>query len=106
MVKTFPKLKYKILNQGGPIVNTGWIISQSDEMALIVLDFKSKNCQIEGYSDDSIFVGATENSTNLELNKNSEPTEIKINSFKGFEIICSEFRRYSLFVTLLKKNVW
>ena len=106
------ELNFKILNQGGPIANHGWIISQNDEIAAVTIDFASKRCEIiatgSGNEDScpTIYIQGGEYGLHLLKGLEKEPTEISFTDFPNYDILCSEFSRYSLYVTLVKKGIW
>lgn len=111
-MRDYPPLNFKILNQGGPIANRGHIVSQSDELVLVHIDFKSKWCEIAatGGSNENegptIYIEITKQSLYINEEAQSDFTEIEFPDFKEFDIICSEFSRYSLYVTFVKKGIW
>lgn len=111
-VKAIPQwepCKFKIVNQGGPIVNSAHVVSGVSHVAAIHVDMKSKRCTIDawGVQNDgspTIYIGANCESLYLTPGFEKHSTEISFPEFKGWDFWATEISRYSLHICFVKKG--
>lgn len=104
-------IEINIKKQGAPIADYAYIERQGDEIALVVIDMKSKGCIIR-YTHGSLYdmppsvvVGADEHSLYLsgEFGRD-ETTEIELPEFIGWSIWAESEGRYDLYLCLIKNS--
>lgn len=100
-----------IKRQGAPVADYAYIERESDEIALVVIDMKSKGCVIKYvfgslYGDPpSVIVGTDEHSLHLsEEFDRDETTEIELPEFTGWSIWTESEGRYDLYLCLIKNS--
>ena len=108
------KQKYTPINikrQGAPVADYAYIERESDEIALVVIDMKSKGCVIKYifgslYNDPpSVVIGTDKYSLHLsdEFDRD-ETTEIELPEFIGWSIWTWSEGGYDLYLCLIKHN--
>jgi hypothetical protein len=102
------KIKVKIVTQGGPVVNDGWIVASGPDIAAVDIDLSSKYCVVEATSGSHdglapmVYIGADKNSLHLKKGREAKTTEIALPQYKGWQIWMSELSRYTLSICLIK----
>lgn len=101
----------RVVIQGAPIVNDGYIHARGDSVVAIYIDMRSKRCRVgaTGGGDDGpkIEIEADGDGASLHLDE-SQPrdavTWIALPEFIGWQVFCAELSRYTLAVCLVKEN--
>ena len=100
----------KITHQGAPIVNYALVFKQTEDITLILLDMKSKRCEVvsHDYDPDGTpllgIVGSNE-STGLDpAHEAISITEVAFPDLKGMTIWMDEGGRYSFKLCFVRKD--
>jgi hypothetical protein len=104
-------IKIKVVEQGGIIINNGWIVAISDNFVALEIDLKSKRGEITGSTrgkNDApcIMLEGTPDSVHLKKGKEEKWTLINFPNFKGYYFWCGEICRYTLRVCLMKIKLY
>lgn len=105
---------FTIHEQGAPEVCNAYVYKRSDDIAVIYVDMKTKNCEVAcivGNIDNTngVAVQVTEGSWQFDKRRKDKfgykDTTILFKGFdydKGWRIACSQCSRYTLTVVLIK----
>lgn len=100
---------FTIIQQGAPVINSGYIVEQSENLIAIEIDMKSKYCEVALFTHKDpenicgLMIGTNEDSLNLKEDAAKDTyTEIEFTNFKGFRIFAANIGRYMLSVCLIK----
>lgn len=109
------KIKIKIQNQGAVLVNTNSAValSKNKDLVAVIVDFKSKYCEVDAYSSGdkdvcAVLVGANKQSINLHKSKDmEESTKIIFVEYpeKKWKIFSANVSRYTLYICFIKNNI-
>lgn len=100
---------FTIIQQGTPVINSGCIIEQSENLIAIEIDMKSKYCEIAMFTHKDpenvcgLMIEANEDSLNLKEGIDKDmSTEIEFTNFKGFSVFAANLGRYTVSVCLIR----
>ncbi len=101
-------IKIKVIQQGAPIVNTGWVVESGKNIVALYVDLKSKYCEVSSSfsgsnGDCGVSLKATERSLHLNEEVEKEDfTSIVFSDYKGWDVFAYYLGRYTLNVCLVK----
>ena len=96
-----------ITKQGGPILNSGRVVADGENVVAIEIDMKSKRCEVfaESATEDgapAIWISGL-NALHLKGGMENDETQVAFPSYKGWEIFLADIGRYTFRVALVKK---
>jgi hypothetical protein len=106
-------INIQILEQGGPKLNGGYIIAETDNFVAFEIDMDSKHCGISGYSGSTVYIGysgstvyieGTEYSSKLIKGLEDKQTHISFPDYAGWYFWVAEIARYTFRGTLIKEE--
>lgn len=108
------EIEYKIVSQGGPIVESAraqYYPSHNSKVVLVTMDFRTKYCNIcatgcGGDEGPSIFVECTKDSTNYKEKYKKRFTAIEFPTLKGYTVFSANCGKYSVFITFQRSSDW
>lgn len=98
-------IEIKIIQQGSVLVNEGCVYRRGDGIVALAIDMRTKRGQVTGslcLCDDSpgVSLGVSEDSINHDESKKDIDTDIVFPEFKGWNVWCAEYSRYTVAVCL------
>lgn len=106
----FKPTNFKIIVQGGPVVNSIHVIKQFRDVAVLAGDMESKWCEYSGH----VSYGCKNRGPAILINHNKRSlylfprkkhyTEVELIDFVGWKIWCVEVNRYSIYACLIKEE--
>jgi len=102
-------VKFKIVRQGGPILNRGWVVAAGKNVVAIEMDMRSKWCEMEaeyktpGGAPCVSIGGANERALYLKKSREKEPTEVAFPEYKGWDIFSAHVCRYTFCACFVRR---
>lgn len=101
------RTKIKITEQGGPVVNSAYIVAVGNGVVAVDVDLSSKYCVMHTMQygcggDVEIGIGADKYTLHQKRGKENIPTRFTLPDFKGWTIHSTDISRYTLSVCLVK----
>jgi hypothetical protein len=93
-----------INSQGGPKLNEGHIIAETDNFVAFEIDMDSKYCRISGYSGSTVYIEGTEYSSHLLTGLEDKFTHVSFPDYAGWYFWIAEIARYTFRGTLIKED--
>ena len=100
-------INLRILEQGGPKLNEGHIIAETDNFVAFEIDMDSKHCGISGYNHSNncpaVFInGDDEHSSKLVEGLEDKWTHVSFPDYPEWYFWIAEISRYTFRGTLIK----
>ena len=105
-------IDFTVTHQGGVLVNTGYIEKESDSIICAYIDLRSKYCEPCGVCDaddgPELMIGLSERSEkacgSINTHNKDAGIVIKFTNHRGWSIFNATISRYTVAITLIKKN--